>query len=146
APITIWSGREIRVFDFEFPTARTQSAQVDGTIEPLYQIYLQTEVMVFPADQRTPAEATYAWERETFAVAESRAEAKFEESPGYFATPETAERIKHFFREVLQIDTSQAKVLPYSEERSTVGKRLSRHPLHDTFIGPRTQSAPEQFY
>ena len=32
--IKIWSGRNANVFDFEFPTNRTQSAQVDGPGEP----------------------------------------------------------------------------------------------------------------
>src|SRR5262249_40887725 len=145
-PTRIWSGREVRVFDFEFPTTRTQSAQVDGAIEPLYQIYLQTDVVVFPADRRAPIEATYVWERETFAVAQSRSEAKFEESPGYFAPPDLQESITRFFHAVLQIEPNQAKVLPYSEERLTVGKRLSRHPLHETFIGKEARSTHEQFY
>jgi hypothetical protein len=113
--------------------------------EPLYQIYLQTEAIVFPAD-RAPAEATYVWERETFAVAENKNEAKFEESPGYFAPPDVERSIIDFFRKVLQVEPEQAKVLPYSEERSTVGKRLSRHPLHDAFIGEKARSVHENFY
>ncbi len=50
ASVRIWSGRDADVFDFEFPTDRTQSGQVDGEVDPLYQIYLQTEAVVFPAD------------------------------------------------------------------------------------------------
>lgn len=35
------------------------------------------------------------------------------------------------------VDPDEAKVLPYSDfDRLKVGKLVSRHPLHDTFIGP----------
>jgi hypothetical protein len=52
------------------------------------------------------------WERETFAVAENKNEAKFEESPGYFAPPDVERSIIDFFRKVLQVEPEQAKVLP----------------------------------
>jgi len=145
-PITLWSGRDTCIFDFEFPTTRNQSAQVDGIAEPLYQIYLQTEAVVFPANARTPLRARYAWERETFAVAESKVAARLEEAPGYFAPPELRDRILHFLGEVLQVDPAETRVLPYSERGAKVGKRLSRHPLQDTYIGSDFRAAPVQFY
>lgn len=146
SPVRIWSGRNADVFDFEFPTARTQSGQVDGPVDPLYQIYLQTEAVVFPANDRTPPRARYAWERETFAVAKSKDTARMEEAPGYFAPPETKEHILKFFEEVLHVRPEQARVLPYSEADAKVGKRVSQHPLHDTYIGPDTKADRAKFY
>lgn len=144
--VRIWSGRNAEVFDFEFPTARNQSGQVDGSVDPLYQIYLQTEAVVFPANDRTSRRARYAWERETFAVAKSKDAARMEEAPGYFAPPEIKENILKFFEEVLHMRPEQARVLPYSEADAKVGKRVSQHPLHDTYIGPDFKAARGKFY
>ncbi len=144
--VTTWSGRNADVFDFEFPTARNQSVQVDGTVDPLYQIYLQTEAVVFPANNRTPADARFAWERETFAVAKSKEAARMEEAPGYYAPPDTMGSILKFFEQVLQVRPDQARVLPYSEADAKVGKRVSQHPLHDTFISPESKKNRSDFY
>jgi hypothetical protein len=39
--------------------------------------------------------------------------------------------------EVLFVEPKDAKVLPYSNaDHFKVGKRISRHPLHETFLGP----------
>lgn len=144
--VRIWSGRDAEVFDFEFPATRTQSLQVDGPVDPLYQIYLQTEAVVFPASDRAAPKARYAWERETFAVAKSKEAARFEESEGYFAPPEKKERILKFFQEVLHVPLEKARALPYSEADLKVGKRVSKHPLHDTYIGPESKSDRAKFY
>lgn len=144
--IKTWSGRVADVFDFEFPTTRTQSAQVDGTVDPLYQIYWQTEAVVFPANDRTPAGAKFVWERETFAVAKSKDAARLEESPGYFALPDAKDSILKFFEQVLQVKPTEARVLPYSEADAKVGKRVSQHPLHDTFISPESKQSRKDFY
>jgi hypothetical protein len=39
-------------------------------------------------------------------------------------------------RDVLLVEPSEAKVLPYSEEPDLKrGKRISKHPLHETYLG-----------
>ena len=144
--VKTWSGRNADVFDFEFPTIRNQSVLVDGNIDPLYQIYLQTEAVVFPADNRTPAQARYAWERETFAVAKNKDAARMEEAPGYYAPLDDKDNILKFFEDVLQVNPNDAKVLPYSEADAKVGKRVSQHPLHDTFISPESKKNRSDFY
>jgi hypothetical protein len=48
---------------------------------------------------------------------------------------------------VLQISPEQAKVLPFSEmDRVKDGKRVSQHPLHDTFIGSDAKRVRNEFY
>jgi hypothetical protein len=71
--VRLWSGRDVDVFDFEFPTTRNESSQVDGGVRPLYQFYLQTEAVIFPASEQTPPDAKFVWEPESFAIAESKA-------------------------------------------------------------------------
>ena len=126
--IATWSGRNAEVFDFEFPTARDQSLLVDGGVDPRYQIYLQTEAVIFPANNRTPADARFAWERETFAVATSKDTARMVEAPGYYAPAETKGSILKFFEQILLVRPDQARVLPYSEADPKVGKRVSSIP------------------
>ena len=47
----------------------------------------------------------------------------------------------------LLINRDQAKVWPVSEyDRGKEGKRISKHPLHDTFIGPGAEQQREAFY
>jgi len=60
-----------------------------------------------------------------------------EESPGYFVEPERERKILTFLEDILLVEPQQAKVLPYSNaDRLKVGKRVSTHPLHETFLGP----------
>ena len=115
-------------------------------MDPLYQIYLQTEAVVLPANDRTPADVHFAWERETFAVAKSKDAARMEESPGYYAPPDAKDNILKFFEQVLQVRPNEARVLPYSEADAKVGKRVSQHPLHDTFISPESKQSRKEFY
>ena len=144
--VRIWSGRDVKVFDFEFPTSWTESSQVDAGIKPHYQIYLQTEAVIFPADHAIPPGASLAWERETFAVADSKKTARFEQTPGYLVPPEAREKILTFLRDVLRVDLTKATVLPYSDLDPKAGKRISQHPLHDTYIAKGSRSTPGEFY
>jgi hypothetical protein len=144
--VRIWSGRDVEVFDFEFPTVRNESSQIDGGVRPLYQFYLQTEAVIFPATGRTPPEANFVWEPETFAVADNKNAAQVKKSPGYFAEPDVKERILAFLRDTLRLDLNKARVLPYSDRDAKVGKRVSYHPLHDTYIGSVLRADTEQFY
>ncbi len=146
-PVRIWSGRDVKVFDFEFPTQRNDSAQVDGGIAPKYQFHLEVEHVVFPADRPGPGRPELVWERETFAVAASRDSARMEEKPGFYVEPTTKEAILKCFREVLLIDLESACVLPYSEtDLPKVGKRVSEHPLHETYIGKKDREHRHELY
>jgi len=69
-----------------------------------------------------------------------------EETPGFYAPPETKEHILKFFEQVLQVRPAEARVLPYSEADAKVGKRVSQHPLHDTFISPESKQSRDEFY
>jgi hypothetical protein len=44
------------------------------------------------------------------------------------------------------VDLNKARVLPYSDRDAKVGKRVSYHPLHDTYIGRTLRSDPAEFY
>ena len=33
--VALWSGRDVEVFDFEFPTIRNESSKIDGSVRPL---------------------------------------------------------------------------------------------------------------
>jgi len=145
--VTIWSGHHVNVFDFEFPTARTDSLQVDNGIQPRYQFHLEVERVIFPADGPLPTQPRLIWNRETFAVAESRDSAKFQSKPGFYVEPKLRDEMLKCLREVFLTPLDKARVLPFSEmDRAKVGKRVSRHPLHDTFIGYETKQVREGFY
>jgi hypothetical protein len=109
-------------------------------------MYLQTEAVVFPANARTSPRARYAWERQTFAVANRPDDARPEEAPGYYAPPDLEKSIQNFLREVLHVPLEKARALPYSEADAKVGKRASRHPLHDTYIDKDSRATRESFY
>jgi len=50
-------------------------------------------------------------------------------------------------REVLLIRPDQAKVLPFSDyDRCKAGRRVSRHPLHETYIGKEPKKHRDAFY
>ena len=44
------------------------------------------------------------------------------------------------------MNLEKARVLPYSDRDANVGKRVSRHPLHDTYIGPDSRARRAEFY
>jgi hypothetical protein len=145
--ITIWSGRPVEVYDFEFPTSRTISSQVDGTIIPNYQFYVEVDHVIFPGDGICPERPEMVWERESFAVVNKKADVNVEDMPGYLVTPELEEAIKHCLESTLLLDLDRATVLPISSFDSlTAGKPLAPHPLHDTFIGAAEKRKRDEFY
>ena len=87
------------------------------------------------------------WTPESFAVAKSKDDAKLERVEGYYVPPDLRTQILIFLTEELMIDRDQAKVWPVSEyDRGKEGKRISKHPLHDTFIGPDAEQRRDAFY
>lgn len=134
--VRLWSGREVQVYDFEYPTQHSDSSQIDGSVRPKYQFHLEVARVIAPASGRFSDAPEYAWAPETFSVAESRDAARVEETPGYCVDADSERRILECLEEILFVDTSKAKVLPYSSaDRAKVGKRVSTHPLHETYLG-----------
>ncbi len=117
--VKIWSGRAINVYDFEFPTQRNDSMQVDGNTDPKYQFYLEVDHAVFPANRRWPFRPKLMWERETFAVAAKKDSARMEEKPGYRVEPEQRDQIMKSLRDTFYVDPNKARVLPVSENSVT---------------------------
>jgi hypothetical protein len=146
-PVRIWSGRDIHVFDFEFPTPWTESPQVDAGVLPKYRFYLEVERIVFSAGGKFPDHASLLWERESFAVAETKESAQFHDKPGFFVDAKLRDAMLASLRKPLLIRPDQAKVLPFSDyDRSKAGRRVSRHPLHDTYIGKELRLQRDEFY
>jgi hypothetical protein len=122
-------------------------ADLRGGVTPKYQFHLEVEQVVFPADGDRPENPEMVWGRESFAVAESRDSAKLEEIPGCPVTPELEAAIRRSLTETLLIDPEQAKVLPISGyDEAKAGRRVSTHPLKDTFIGPEEKKNRVEFY
>jgi hypothetical protein len=145
--VTIWSGRSAELFDFEFPTTKLDSSQVDGNMVPKYQFHLEVETVIFPAEAERPDDAQMVWTRESFAVAKSKDSARYEEVPGYEVPPDVQSKIMDCLTHVLLIEPDKARVLPVSEyDRAKVGKRVSAHSLHETFLGGRQASSRDEFY
>lgn len=145
--VRIWSGGDVNVYDFEFPTSRNDSLQVDNGVQPKYQFHLEVEKVIFPADGHWPGNPRLIWQPETFAVATSRESAKYQDKPGFYVEPKLRDEMLKSLKDVLEIKPDQAKVLPFSEmDRYKVGKRVSRHPLHDTFIGTDAKRVRNDFY
>jgi len=137
APVRLWSGREVHVYDFETPTQFVDSSQIDGSVRPKYQFHLEVERVVVPASGDYSKLPEYVWSPESFSVAASREAARVEKSPGYSVEPEHEQQIIACLTKVLLVRPEEAKVLPYSTaDRLKVGKRISSHPLHETFLGP----------
>jgi hypothetical protein len=146
-PIQIWSGRDVQVYDFEFPTSRTDSSQVDGAIRPKYQFHLEVERVILPADGGGTEAAAFLWERETFAVAARKDSARLEEKPGYYVEPQLEAEILKCLTSVLFVALKDARVLPCSQmDHAKLGKRVSEHPLHDTYISPESKESRSDFY
>lgn len=136
-PVQLWSGREVQVYDFEFPAAYIDSSQVDGTVQPKYQFHLEVERVIMPTTGSFTKLPEYLWSPESFSVAASRDAARVEETPGYYVEPDRERQIMACLAEVLFVEPKEAKVLPYSNaDHFKVGKRISTHPLHETFLGP----------
>jgi hypothetical protein len=135
--VLLWSGRPVQVYDFEFPTPHTDSSQIDGTVRPKYQFHLEVERVILPTSGRFGDAPEYVWSCESFSVAASRESARVEESPGYYVEPDRERQILDCLEKLLFVEPRKAKVLPYSsDDRLKVGKRVSTHPLHETFLGP----------
>jgi hypothetical protein len=145
--VPLWSGRTAELYDFEFPTPRLDSSQVDGTITPKYQFHFEVEHVAFSAEGNHPEAPEMVWGRETFAVAESKNSVKREEIDGYYVPPDMVQAILGCLEETLFLEPEAMKVRPVSEyKREKVGKRFSFHPLHDTFIGEDCRRQREEFY
>lgn len=137
SPVRLWSGREVYLYDFEFPTPHADSSQIDGTVRPKYQFHLEVERVIVPAAGDFSKLPDYVCTPESFSVAASRDEARVEETPGYFVEPDHERQIMDCLSNVLFVEPGEAKVLPFSNaDRLKVGKRISTHPLHETFLGP----------
>jgi hypothetical protein len=146
-PVRIWSGRDVQVYDFEFPASSADSSQVDGVARPKYQFHLEVERVILPADDGGTSAATLLWERETFAVAARKDSARFEEKPGYYVEPQLEAEILKCLTSVLFINPKEARVLPCSQmDHAKLGKRVSEHPLHDTYISPESKRSRAEFY
>lgn len=146
-PVRIWTGRDVQVYDFEFPTSRTDSSQVDGAIRPKYQFHLEVERVILPADGGGTDAAIFLWERETFAVAARKDSARIAEKPGYYVEPQLEAEILKCLTSVLFINPNEARVLPCSQmDHAKLGKRVSDHPLHDTYISPESKQSRSDFY
>ncbi|HYW96924.1 MAG TPA: hypothetical protein VE870_15115 [Bacteroidales bacterium] len=147
--VAIWSNRTVQIYDLEFPTQRTDSSQVDAGKTPRYQFYLEVEQVVFPAEGDWPDNPNMVWARESFAVAKTKNSARYEEIPGYHVPAEVETEILKCLKEVLLVDPNQmkTKVLPVSSyDRAKVGKRVSAHPLHETYIGSDLIKRRDEFY
>src|SRR5438552_352897 len=79
--VRLWSGRDVQVYDFEFPTQFVDSSQIDGPVRPRYQFHLEVERVVLPSTGSSAKLPDYLWSPESFSVAASRDAARFEESP-----------------------------------------------------------------
>ena len=142
-PRTLWSGRDISAYEFEFPTPHHDCAAVDGVVDPKYRFLLKVESVCLPSNRLSESinideRAEYAWTPDSFTVAKKKSDLRLEESPGYRVDAEQKRDISDYLREVLLVDVEKAKALPYSgEDDAKSGKRIAKHPLHETFL--RTQ-------
>ncbi len=144
---SIWSGRNVATYDFEFPTQRSSSSEVDQGVVPKYRFHLEVERVVFPSDGELPPSPRFVWERETFAVAESRKAARVHEKPGFRVEPQICEDMLNCLKTIFLASPTDAKVLPYcGPDNATLGKRVSNHPLHDTFIGQESRLRRSSFH
>ena len=148
-PVQLWSGREVQVYDFAFSTAYVDSSQVDGSVRPKYQFHLEVERVVMPTTGTFSKLPEHVWSPDSFSVVANRDAARVEETPGYFVGPEREREIMACLMEVLCVEPSEAKVLPYSSaDRLKEGKRISTHPLHETFLGPewKEKNRRDEYY
>ena len=134
--VSLWSGRNVEVYDFEFPAPHPGCEQVDRGVEPNHRYLLEVDSIVMPADGVIPPDAEMCWTADSLAMAKSKTSTKVEKSPGYYVDSETEQAMVHCLEELLLVDLEQAKVRPYSDvDRAKIGKRVSQHPLHETFLG-----------
>ncbi len=135
-PVPIRTGRGVSVYDFEFPSSTQDCAAIDIGIDPNYRFLLEIEAVAMPLERAVEQQAELAWSPDSFTVARNKKDARLEESPGYHVDREREQAIYDCMRDVLLVEPSEAKVLPYSEEPDfKQGKRISKHPLHETYLG-----------
>jgi hypothetical protein len=145
--IHVWSGKSVEYYDLEYPTTRSSSSTVDGGIQPTYRLLLEVDRVVFPTEGAIVDDPAMMWSPESFAVTRTKDEAKAERVEGYVVSEETRAQIMVSLVDTFGVDTSIAKTLPVSGYDSLKeGRRVSDHPLHDTFIGPEARQRKEQFY
>jgi hypothetical protein len=146
--VPLWSGRNVEIFDFEFPPLSDDSVVVDAGVMPKYRFHLEVQRVVFPACGPLPEEPAMLWEPESFAVAASKSSAKFEDKPGYYVEAKLRDEMLTSLKTVLNIEPRDAKVLPFSErDRAKAGKRISRHPLHETYLcAMKLRRSESKFY
>lgn len=136
--VALWSGRDAEIYDFQFPTPHSGCEQVDQGIEPNYRYLLEVESVVFPADSDCPPNTKMCWSADSLAMAKTKTSTDFKSSPGYSVEPEVERMMLQCLEEVLLVEPNRAKVKPYSDvDNAKLGKRVSRHPLHETFLGPQ---------
>lgn len=140
-------GKEVKVFDFEFPLTSNDSQTFDGPVNPKYQFYLEVDQVVFPRDGDIPEKPGYVWIRSSLAMAESRSDAKTEGLPGFQVDEELRDRMIEILRDEFGVNRKNAKVLPFSGEVSKrLGKKVVDHPLHDTFLDETHLGSEDEFY
>lgn len=143
--VAIRSGRNVSVYDFEFPARSQDCATIDRGIVPNYRFLLEIEAVVMPVDREYERRSELAWSPDSFTVAKNRKETRLEESPGYYVDAERERAILECLQEVLLVDTDSARALPYSESADAKrGKRISNHPLHETYLGSQLSSISER--
>lgn len=140
-------GQEVKVFDFEFPSAHNDSMAIDGAVTPKYQFYLEVDQVIFPRDGALPERPQYVWLRSSLAVVDNQTDAKMESLPGFSVGEDQRDRMIESLRSVFGINLKNAKVLPFSGEVSKrLGKKVVDHPLHDTFLAEARPGGEDEFY
>ena len=144
--LTLWSGREVQAFEFEFQRGSTTSQGFDslvGSPTPKYRFHLEVLNIVFPAlsrDWMSPtlsaeSEHVHEWLPDSFAVANKRKDFTFVGIDGYLVTPDEQESITTCFKDQFGVTESEATVWPTTEcDQDTLGNFVCSHPLHETYL------------
>lgn len=130
------SGREARLYTFTHPCSSDKSEDFDKSVEPLYQFCLEVESVVVPLrctyDCATPP--NLVWSPDSLAVASRPSDAPVQRSPGFRVSKEE-ELHMHECLVRFGVHKESRGVLPYSDfDENLVGKRVSAHPLHETYL------------
>ncbi len=146
-PNKIWSGRLVDFYDFEFPTPHTSSLTADSGPRPMYQFLLEVDGVILPAGGQLPEKPRRLWHQRSLALVKDRNDAKVERVNGYGVTSELYEQIMESLVNEFKVSPSFAKNLPVADYRSPKeGRRITRHPIHEAFIGPEARKNPDEFY
>ena len=142
------SGRLACLYHFVHPTQSNRSEEYDRLAEPLYQYCLVVNLVAIPSDRVALASQwpRFVWRPETLAVASRPSMAPVMRSPGYRVTPEEESRMLACLGS-FGVDVEARGVFPYSEfDENLIGKRLSSHPLHETYLDLDDQAALRGVY